>query len=109
MMNMLLLSTLKRFFSHFLFTLATDIADGMIRKGMVVKAVDLAYTFGLEEKYSPQTALTSFLQKSEETWKKAKQDSNDFPSALVCFSWFPIFIILSVFFSIMNINVVDMC
>ncbi|KAG5067126.1 hypothetical protein AAZX31_04G185900 [Glycine max] len=60
----------------------SDVADGMIKKGMAVKAVDLAYTFGFEEKYSPRTALTSFLQKSEETWKKAKQDARDFPSAL---------------------------
>ncbi|KAK7353843.1 hypothetical protein VNO80_19296 [Phaseolus coccineus] len=68
--------------SQLLLKRVSDIVDGMIRKGMVVKAVDLAYTFGLEEKYSPQTALTSFLQKSEETWKKAKQDANDFPGAL---------------------------
>ncbi|CAJ1974733.1 unnamed protein product [Sphenostylis stenocarpa] len=68
--------------SQLLLKRVSDIADGMIKKGMVVKAVDLAYTFGFEEKYSPQTVLTSFLQKSEETWKKAKQDANDFPNAL---------------------------
>ncbi|XP_047150026.1 protein FRIGIDA [Vigna umbellata] len=68
--------------SQLLLKRVSDIADGMIRKGMVVKAVDLAYTFGLEEKYSPQTALTTFLQKSEETWKKSKQEANDFPSVL---------------------------
>jgi len=87
-MDMLLSHTLKRFsLSHLLFIMAIDVADGMIKKGMAVKAVDLAYTFGFEEKYSPRTALTSFLQKSEETWKKAKQDARDFPSALVCFCW----------------------
>lgn len=85
--NMLLLShTLKRFFlSHLSFILATGITDGMMKKGMVVNAIDLAYTFGFEENFSPQTALTSFLQKSEETWKKSKQDLRDFPSSLVCF------------------------
>ncbi|TKY73732.1 FRIGIDA protein [Spatholobus suberectus] len=61
---------------------ASDIADGMIKKGMVVEAVDLAYTFGFEEKFSPQTALASFLQKSEETWKKAKQDLRNVPIVL---------------------------
>ncbi|KAK7410968.1 hypothetical protein VNO78_02246 [Psophocarpus tetragonolobus] len=68
--------------SQLLLKRVSDIADEMIKKGMVVKAVDLAYTFGFEEKYSPQTALTSFLQKSEETWKKAKQDARNFSSAL---------------------------
>ncbi|KAL2347123.1 hypothetical protein Fmac_001123 [Flemingia macrophylla] len=60
----------------------SDVADGMMKKGMVVNAVDLSYTFGFEEKFSPQTALNSFLQKSEETWKKAKQDARNFPSML---------------------------
>nr|KYP69509.1 Protein FRIGIDA [Cajanus cajan] len=60
----------------------SDIADGMMKKGMVVNAVDLGYTFGFEEKFSPQTALNSFLRKSEETWKKAKQDARNFPSML---------------------------
>ncbi|RDX80505.1 Protein FRIGIDA, partial [Mucuna pruriens] len=68
--------------SQLLLKRVSDIADGFIKKGIVVKAIDLAYTFGFEEKISPQTALTSFLQKSEETWKKVKQDARDFPSAL---------------------------
>lgn len=54
---------------------------------MIVEAVDLAYTFGFEEKLSPQTTLTSFLQKSEEAWKKTKQASRDFPDVLVRSSW----------------------
>lgn len=68
--------------SQLLLKRVSAIADGMIKKGMVINAIDLAYTFGFEEKFSPQTALNSFLQKSEETWKKAKQDRRDIPSAL---------------------------
>ncbi|MCH85131.1 protein FRIGIDA-like [Trifolium medium] len=45
----------------------------MMKSGKVVEAVDLAYTFGFEEKLSTKTALTSFLQKSNEAWKKATQ------------------------------------
>ncbi|KAL1301252.1 hypothetical protein AAHE18_18G239600 [Arachis hypogaea] len=60
----------------------SEIADGIMKKGSVVEAVDLAYTFGFEEKYSPQTALTSFLQKSEEAWKKTKNGSHDIPRLL---------------------------
>ncbi|XP_027336079.1 protein FRIGIDA isoform X2 [Abrus precatorius] len=63
--------------SQALFKRVSDIADGMIKKGMTVEAVDLAYTFGFEEKLSHQTALTSFLHKYEETWKKAKEDARD--------------------------------
>ncbi|KAK7316874.1 hypothetical protein RJT34_00647 [Clitoria ternatea] len=64
--------------SQLLFKRASGVADGMIKKGMAVEAVDLAYTFGLEERISPQTTLTSFLQKLEDTWKKAKQEARDF-------------------------------
>lgn len=68
--------------SQLLLKRVSGIADGMMKKGMVVNAIDLAYTFGFEDNFSPQTALTSFLQKSEETWKKSKQDLHDFPSSL---------------------------
>lgn len=66
--------------------LDTDIAQGMMKKGKVVEALDLAYTFGFEERFSPQTVLNSFLQKSNEVWKKAKQ-ARDVPSLLVCSNW----------------------
>ncbi|CAI8598994.1 unnamed protein product [Vicia faba] len=59
----------------------SDIAEGMMKRGKVVEAIELAYTFGFEEKFSPQTALTSFLQKSNEAWKKAKEARDD-PSLL---------------------------
>lgn len=55
-----------------------------MKKGMVIEAVDLAYTFGFEEKISSQSVLTSFLQKSTEAWKKSKQEAPGVHSALVC-------------------------
>ncbi|KAJ1386506.1 Frigida-like [Sesbania bispinosa] len=68
--------------SQVLLRRASDIAEGMMKRGMVVEAVDLACTFGFEEKFSPQTTLTSFLHKSEEAWKKAKQEARNFPRSL---------------------------
>ncbi|XP_054807914.1 protein FRIGIDA [Prosopis cineraria] len=60
----------------------SDIADGLMKKGMVAEAVDLAYIFGFEEKLSPQTNLTSYLQKSEDSWKKTKQETCGSATAL---------------------------
>ncbi|KAE9587360.1 hypothetical protein Lal_00004786 [Lupinus albus] len=59
-------------------------AEGLVKRGMAVEVVDLGYTFGFQEKYSIHTMLTSFLQSSEEAWKKAKakQESHDFPNVL---------------------------
>lgn len=54
---------------------APDVAEGIMKKGMVIEAVDLAYTFGFEENISSQSALTSFLQRSTEAWKKSKQEA----------------------------------
>ncbi|KAF7840201.1 Protein FRIGIDA [Senna tora] len=53
----------------------SDMTDFLKKKGMIVEAVDLAYIFGFEDKLSPQTNLTSFLQKSEDSWKRTKQES----------------------------------
>ena len=69
----------------------------MMKRGSVVEAVDLAYSFGFEEKLSPQIVLMSFLQKSEEAWKKTKQEARDFPSVLVCSSWIAYIVWLAVF------------
>ncbi|OIW17243.1 hypothetical protein TanjilG_00206 [Lupinus angustifolius] len=59
-------------------------AEGLMKRGMAVEVVDLAYTFGFEEKYSIQAMLSSFLQKSADAWRKAKvkQESHDIPSVL---------------------------
>ncbi|CAL0327724.1 unnamed protein product [Lupinus luteus] len=59
-------------------------AEGLVKRGMAVEVVDLAYTFGFQEKYSIHMMLNSFLQKSEEAWKKAKatQESYNFSNVL---------------------------
>lgn len=62
---------------------ATDITETLMKKGITVEAVDLAYIFGFEEKLSPQTNLTSFLQKSEDSWKKTKQEARGSATVLV--------------------------
>ncbi|XP_004503028.1 protein FRIGIDA [Cicer arietinum] len=68
--------------SNALCSRVSDIAEGMMKKGMVVEAVDLAYTFGFEEKFTPQEVLASFLHKSNEAWKKAKQEARNVPNLL---------------------------
>lgn len=57
-----------------------------MKKKMVVDAVDIVYTFGLEEKFNPQKILISFLRESKETWKKPKKGSQGSPSTLVSHS-----------------------
>ncbi|CAK9163213.1 unnamed protein product [Ilex paraguariensis] len=47
------------------------IIEGMIKHKMEIEAVDIAYTFGVYESFSPKTILTSFLRESKETWKRA--------------------------------------
>ncbi|KAF5190215.1 Frigida-like protein [Thalictrum thalictroides] len=59
-----------------------DIIHAMVKKGMCLAAVDAAYTFGVEEKVSPETILTLYLRDSEETWKIARKDSQGHPLAL---------------------------
>ncbi|KAL6957449.1 hypothetical protein U1Q18_046446 [Sarracenia purpurea var. burkii] len=39
------------------------------------EAVDIAYIFGVESRFPPETILTSFLQASKETWKRARKES----------------------------------
>lgn len=47
----------------------------MKKSGMHVDAVDVVYTFGIEDKFSPQTILISFLRESKEAWRKTKRDA----------------------------------
>ncbi|KAL3631766.1 hypothetical protein CASFOL_024750 [Castilleja foliolosa] len=47
----------------------TDIVVGLLKHKMEVDAVDLVYTFGLEERFSPHDILASHLLESKESWK----------------------------------------
>lgn len=48
----------------------------MLKKKMEVDAVDMAYTFGLEQRFNLQSILVSFLRESKETWKKSRKGVN---------------------------------
>ncbi|CAL0305232.1 unnamed protein product [Lupinus luteus] len=63
---------------------ASVMAEALMKRGMTVEVIDLAYTFGFEEKYSIPAMLSSFLQKSTDAWRKAKvkRESYDIPSVL---------------------------
>ncbi|CAN4118098.1 unnamed protein product [Withania somnifera] len=53
-----------------------EIIDGMVKHKMEVEAVDIAYTFGVEEKCSPCEILSSFLEELKESLKKKKWKSH---------------------------------
>ncbi|KAA8540585.1 hypothetical protein F0562_024496 [Nyssa sinensis] len=59
--------------SNVLLARIAEIIEGMIKNKMEVEAVDIAYTFGLEDRFPPQPNLTSFLRKSKEAWKKTRK------------------------------------
>ncbi|KAK6773533.1 hypothetical protein RDI58_028771 [Solanum bulbocastanum] len=53
-----------------------EIIEGMVKHKMEVEAVDVAYTFGVEEKCSPCEILSSFLEELKESLKKKKCQSH---------------------------------
>ncbi|KAG6390703.1 hypothetical protein SASPL_148442 [Salvia splendens] len=68
--------------SHLLMSKISEIVEEMMTKKMEVDAVDIVYTFGLEERFNPYTILISFLQESNETWKKSKKGPQGSPATL---------------------------
>ncbi|KAL3512027.1 hypothetical protein ACH5RR_024744 [Cinchona calisaya] len=71
---------LKR--SSVLMTKFSDIIGWMVKNKMAVDAVDIAYIFVFEDKFNPQTILTSFLRDLKESWKRAKRSSQGSLAAL---------------------------
>lgn len=61
----------------------SDIIESMVKMKMAVDAVDIAYTFGLEDKVSPEAILTSFLREAKELWKRTKRSSQGLITAVV--------------------------
>ncbi|KAG4137085.1 hypothetical protein ERO13_D07G049801v2 [Gossypium hirsutum] len=53
-----------------------DIIECMVKNGMPFEAVEVASIFGLEDKFSSKTMLTSFLQESTKAFERAKQEAN---------------------------------
>ncbi|PPR92050.1 hypothetical protein GOBAR_AA28626 [Gossypium barbadense] len=52
------------------------IIESMVKNGMPFEAVEVASIFGLEDKFSSKTMLTSFLQESTKAFEGAKQEAN---------------------------------
>ncbi|MBA0578295.1 hypothetical protein Gorai_020585, partial [Gossypium raimondii] len=53
-----------------------DIIESMVKNGMPFEAVEVASIFGLEDKFSSKTMLTSFLQESTKAFERAKREAN---------------------------------
>ncbi|GLU20845.1 hypothetical protein SLE2022_370240 [Rubroshorea leprosula] len=59
-----------------------DIVNAMVKNGMHVNAIDIAVTFGLEDRFPPQSILTSFVRESKEAYEKARREARNSPKAL---------------------------
>lgn len=59
-----------------------DIVNAMVKSGMHVSAIDIAVTFGLGDKFPPQSILNSFLRESKEAYDRAKRGARNNPKAL---------------------------
>ncbi|XP_041992769.1 protein FRIGIDA-like isoform X2 [Salvia splendens] len=68
--------------SHLLMSKLSEIVEEMMKKKMEVDAVDIVYTFGLEERFNPHTILISFLREAKKTWKMSKKGSQGSPATL---------------------------
>lgn len=69
----------------------------MIKNRLNVEAVEIAYTFGLEEKFPIWKILTSFLRECKEEWKRTREE--DSPQRLVCTRfWFVMLNYITIFF-----------
>ncbi|XP_050223313.1 protein FRIGIDA [Mercurialis annua] len=71
---------LKR--SHVLVTRVSDILGRMMNSGIKLEAVDVAYTFGIEDKFPPQKLLKSLLRDSKEALKKRERETSNSPALL---------------------------
>ncbi|KAJ9163986.1 hypothetical protein P3X46_023605 [Hevea brasiliensis] len=68
--------------SQVLVARVSDILERMMNNGMKIEAVDVAYTFGIEDKFPPQKLLTSFLRDTKEASKRRKREANNSPILL---------------------------
>lgn len=63
--------------------ISAETVEEMMKKKMEVDAVDIVYTFGLEERFIPHTILISFLREAKKTWKMSKKGAQGSPATLV--------------------------
>ncbi|CAN6807118.1 unnamed protein product [Brassica oleracea] len=66
-----IVGALKR--SPFLVPMMSGIVDSSIKRGMHIEALQMVYTFGMEDRFSPSSILTSFLRMSKESFERAKR------------------------------------
>ncbi|CAM8925020.1 unnamed protein product [Rhodiola kirilowii] len=64
---------LKR--SCHIFPAVSDWIPKMIKSGMGVKAISIAYTFGLDNEFQPHGILTSHLKESKDSYDRKKRDA----------------------------------
>nr|ABY51951.1 FRIGIDA [Arabidopsis lyrata subsp. lyrata]ABY51969.1 FRIGIDA [Arabidopsis lyrata subsp. lyrata]ABY51973.1 FRIGIDA [Arabidopsis lyrata subsp. lyrata]ABY51974.1 FRIGIDA [Arabidopsis lyrata subsp. lyrata]ABY51976.1 FRIGIDA [Arabidopsis lyrata subsp. lyrata] len=62
---------LKR--SPFLVPMISGIVESSIKRGMHIEALEMVYTFGMEDKFSASSVLTSFLRMSKESFERTKR------------------------------------
>ncbi|ESQ43474.1 hypothetical protein EUTSA_v10012996mg [Eutrema salsugineum] len=65
---------LKR--SPFLVPIVSGIVDSCLKRGTNIEALEIVFTFGMEDKISPSSLLTPFLRKSKESFELAKRKAH---------------------------------
>ncbi|WCJ36386.1 Protein FRIGIDA [Euphorbia peplus] len=68
--------------SRVLVSRISDILERMMSNGIKIEAVDVAYAFGIEDKFPPQKILSSYLRDSKEALKRRKRDASNSPTLL---------------------------
>ncbi|KAL5717552.1 hypothetical protein ACHQM5_010536 [Ranunculus cassubicifolius] len=58
------------------------IIRALVKQRMGCVAVEVAYAFGLQEEFPPETILSSFLKESQQLWESSKRKSQNTPWAL---------------------------
>lgn len=57
----------------------------MLKYKREVEALNIVYTFNVQDKYPPQTILKSFLSKSDEILKRKRTEAEDLSAVVVCY------------------------
>ncbi|CAF2122075.1 BnaA03g13320D [Brassica napus] len=68
-----IVGALKR--SPFLVPIMSGIVDSSFKRGMHIEALELVYTFGMEDRFSPSSILTSFLRMRKDSFERAKRQA----------------------------------
>ncbi|KAL1200141.1 Protein FRIGIDA [Cardamine amara subsp. amara] len=59
--------------SPFLVPMISGVVEMGIKRGMHIEALEMVYTFGMEDKFSASSVLTSFLRMRKESFERAKR------------------------------------